>query len=439
MKLKRLLFYYCITAVIVIGDNHETNVVGKVLTTGDAIPLQGANVTFVNAYNEYGSTTDEMGVYAISNIAPGKYSITVSFIGFEDYEENILIEAGKLYNIDAELVIQPIVMARLEIISDSSVPYKKLPGSATVLDMETIKLVNPIGTQEMLEYIPGVNGYADDGIGNSRISIGIRGLNPRRSSRVLILEDGIPIQPALYVYPNMYYNPPADRIDRIEVIKGSGAIKYGPQTMGGVINYFTRRPRNEFGGMMRITAGENGYVSAFIETGGWGNKKLKPEVQILLKKGDGYRDNNSFEQINGTLKLNYASSLNKNLYIKTNFNYENSNATYTGLTQWSFNNNPKFNPKEDDNFKVFRSAIDLIQTERINSKVSQITTAYASFFDRRWWRENDIFILSSDLDDQNPTPQPYYSSGNLVRTGNGKDNFGILRTFHVLGLSLIHI
>ena len=34
----------------------------------------------------------------------------------------------------------------------------------------------------------------------------------------------------------MYYNPPSDRIDRLEVIKGSAAIKYGPQTMGGVIN-----------------------------------------------------------------------------------------------------------------------------------------------------------------------------------------------------------
>ena len=433
MKPKMLLFYFCINAAIVIGDNHETNVVGKVLTTGDAIPLQGANVTFVNEYNEYGATTDEMGIYAISNIATGNYSITISFIGFEDYKENILIEAGKLYNIDAELAIQPIVMTRLEIISDASVPYKKLPGAATVLDMETIKLVNPIGTQEMLEYIPGVNGYADDGIGNSRISIGIRGLNPRRSSRVLVLEDGIPIQPALYVYPNMYYNPPADRIDRIEVIKGSGAIKYGPQTMGGIINYFTRRPRSEFGGLMRLTVGENGYVSTFIETGGWGNTKLKPEVQFLLKKGDGYRDNNSFEQLNGTLKLNYASSKNNNLYLKTNINYENSNATYTGLTQWSFNNNPKFNPKEDDNFKVFRTAIDLIQTERINSKLSQTTTAYFSFFDRRWWRENDIFILASDIDNQNPAPQPYYSSGNLIRTGNGKDNFGILRAFYVLG------
>ena len=78
----------------------------------------------------------------------------------------------------------------------------------------------------------------------------------------------------------------------------------------------TRRPRNEFGGMVRLTAGENGYASAFIETGGWGNTKLKPEVQFLLKRGDGYRNNNSFEQVNGTLKLNYASTINKNLYLK---------------------------------------------------------------------------------------------------------------------------
>jgi len=433
MNFTRLLIYFCILITVVIGDNHETNVVGKVLSSSEEMPLQGANVTFKNGDKEYGATTDVMGVYSISNLAPGNYTITISFIGFEDYKEDILIEDGKVYTIDAELIIQPIVMAKLEIISDASVPYKNLPGAATVLDMETIKLVNPIGTQEMLEYIPGVNGYADDGIGNSRISIGIRGLNPRRSSRVLVLEDGVPIQPALYVYPNMYYNPPADRIDRIEVIKGSGAIKYGPQTMGGVINYFTRRPRNEFGGMVRLTAGENGYASAFIETGGWGNTKVKPEVQFLLKRGDGYRNNNSFEQVNGTLKLNYASTINKNLYLKTNFNYENSNATYTGLTQWSFDNNPKFNPKEDDNFKVFRFGFDLIETERINSNLSQTTTAFLSFFDRKWWRENDIFILSSDLGTQNPTPQPYYSSSNLVRTGNGKDNFGILRTFYVLG------
>ena len=53
------------------------------------------------------------------------------------------------------------------------------------------------------------------------------------------LEDGIAIQPALYVYPNMYYNPPVERIDGIQVIKGSGTVKFGPQTMGGIVNYYT--------------------------------------------------------------------------------------------------------------------------------------------------------------------------------------------------------
>ena len=157
MTYKKLLFSICIYFSFVFADNHETNVVGKVLSSVDAIPLQGANVIFVNGDKEYGATTDESGSYGISDIAPGNYDITISFIGFDDFKEDVLIEAGKKYNIDAELIIQPIVMAKLEIISDANIPYKSLPGAATVVDMATIKLVNPIGTQEMLEYIPGVN------------------------------------------------------------------------------------------------------------------------------------------------------------------------------------------------------------------------------------------------------------------------------------------
>ena len=115
-------------------------------------------------------------------------------------------------------------MTKLEIISNLESDYQRLPGSSSIINERSFKLINPIGTQEILEHVPGINAFSDDGIGNSRISIGIRGLNPRRSSRVLILEDGVPIQPALYVYPNMYYNPPAERISRVEVIKGSGSI-----------------------------------------------------------------------------------------------------------------------------------------------------------------------------------------------------------------------
>jgi Fe(3+) dicitrate transport protein len=204
--------------------------------------------------------------------------------------------------------------------------------------------------------------------------------------------------------------------------------------MGGVINYFTKRPRNEFGGALKLTGGENGYGSLFAEVGGWGSDKLKPELQLLFKRGDGFRQNNSFQQINSTFKLNYTPSSSKNMYLKGNLNYENSNATYTGLTEWSFENDPTFNPKEHDNFKVFRAAIDFIQSEKLSSTLTKSTTAFASFFDRRWWRENDIFIKASDLGEDSPSAQPYYSTFDLVRVGNGKNNFGILRTFYVLGL-----
>ena len=239
---KRILLFLLGISTIVIADNHDINVSGTVFVYETNIPLQGANIVFKSAEGvEHGSSSDSNGKFTISDVSSGEYTVLISFIGYEDYKESIIFEKGNSYQVDAFLAIKPILMAKLEILSEVDEPYQDLPGSATVFGMQTIKLINPVGTQEMLEYVPGINGFADDGIGNSRISIGIRGLNPRRSSRVLILEDGVPIQPALYVYPNMYYNPPADRIDRIEVIKGSGSILYGPQTMGGVINYETER------------------------------------------------------------------------------------------------------------------------------------------------------------------------------------------------------
>ena len=417
----------------------ETSITGSVVRQGNNAPLSGANVMlFSNDGLKLGTSTDETGMFYFENTPPGKYTITISFIGFQNYRSDLIIEENRTYKINAILEIQPIVMAQLEIISDANVPFERIPGAATVLDIKSLSLIDPIGTQEALEFVPGVNGYADDGIGNSRLSIGIRGLNPRRSSRILILEDGVPIQPALYVYPNMYYNPPAERIDRLEVIKGSGAIKYGPQTMGGVINYFTKRPRSDFGGKFKIKAGENSFLSLFSEVGGFGNEKIKPEFQFLYKKGDGFRENNGFEQINGTMKISYNKSQDENYYLKFNTNYENSNATYTGLTQHSFKANPKFNPKKDDNFKLFRTAVDLITTKRLSSNLTKSTTAFVSFFDRRWWRENDIFVSQADSASSNPTAQSYYEPINLIRRGNGKDNFGILRTFYVGGAEQVY-
>ncbi len=380
-------------------------------------------------------TTGKDGSFHLIHDVQGEKQIQVSSIGYDSYTEMLSLTPDSVHNLDISLSSQTFQLAPVEIIGESSRRHRKFIGTMSILETEDVDLIKPVGTQELLELIPGINGYADDGFGNSRLSIGIRGLNPRRSARVLILEDGVPIQPAVYIYPNAYYNPPADRIAAIEVIKGSAALRYGPQTMGGVINYTTRKPDGTKGFANQLTGGNNGYYSLFSEWRGIGNpEKVVSDIQLLYKHGDGFRENNTFHQANGTVKTLFQLSEERTLYLKLNGNFENSNATYTGLTEYSFQTDPNFNPKEHDNFQVLRTALDLIYTNKISTHLVSNTTIYTSVFDRRWWREDDIFVRPAALQTGNLVPVPYFQTGNLIRTGNRKSNFGILRSFYVGGI-----
>ena len=66
-------------------------------------------------------------------------SASIDFIT-EDYSKNILIETGKVYMVDAILLIEPILMAKLEIISEVETPYDIMPGAATVMDINFLGL-----------------------------------------------------------------------------------------------------------------------------------------------------------------------------------------------------------------------------------------------------------------------------------------------------------
>ena len=408
---------------------------GIVIDQNSQKPLAGVTVkALTNGEFSTSATTDENGQFRLLQLETGECQILVSAAGYNEYSRSLDLQSNSDDALEIKLDKELIQLSPVVIIGESSTVSKQLTGTATKISSESVELIQPIGTQELLELVPGITGYADDGFGNSRLSIGIRGLNPRRSSRVLILEDGVPIQPAVYVYPNVYYNPPADRINAVEVVKGSSAIRFGPQTMGGVINYITDRPDGTKSLNFKLTAGSNRYRGILTELRGFVVGRSQSDLQILYKGGDGFRQNNAFNQINATLKTQLDLGQSNQLYVKANTNYEDSNATYTGLTEYSFENTPDFNPKADDNFKIFRPALDVIYSKKYSESLVAHTTLYANLFDRRWWREDDIFVRPSDLNSSSKKPIPYFQSGDLVRTGGGKDNFGILRTFYTGGI-----
>jgi Fe(3+) dicitrate transport protein len=105
-------------------------------------------------------------------------------------------------------------------------------GSAQILDSKKLEQLNYDDPHAVLSAVPGLYARGEDGVG-LRPNIGLRGVNPDRSKKVTLLEDGILFGPAPYSAPAAYYFPLITRMTQVRVIKGPGAVSYGPQTIAG--------------------------------------------------------------------------------------------------------------------------------------------------------------------------------------------------------------
>ena len=111
----------------------------------------------------------------------------------------------------------------------------RTPGSAHVINNKKLERQEYDDPQAILQTVPGVYARTEDGVG-LRPNIGLRGTNPNRSSKVALMEDGVPFGPAPYSAPAAYYFPLMQRMYQVRVLKGPATIVYGPQTVGGAID-----------------------------------------------------------------------------------------------------------------------------------------------------------------------------------------------------------
>jgi Fe(3+) dicitrate transport protein len=127
-------------------------------------------------------------------------------------------EAGKVEKMTTkQITVSGILPEKLEAV----------PGSFSVIDKEELQTKRPFSIQEALVDVPGINIVGEDALGLG-LNIGIRGMDPRRTARTLLMEDCVPLFLAPYGDPSAHYSTPLDRVERIEVVKGSGQILYGP-------------------------------------------------------------------------------------------------------------------------------------------------------------------------------------------------------------------
>lgn len=274
------------------------------------------------------------------------------------------------------------VLPRVDVVGNPDAQAGKSPGSAAVIDSQTLEESRVFNVNEALRKVPGIHVREEEGVG-LRPNIGIRGMNPTRSTKVLLLEDGLPLSFAPYGDNASYYHPPIDRYDSIEVSKGSQVIRFGPQTAGGVINYITPEPQKSLGGFVGLAAGTRGYLNGHVMVTGNG-----AIADIYHKESDGARDNmrSRLDDVN----FKWAGQLNGDhrLVIRATHFREDSQLTYSGLTQAEYNNlGPRYNPFKNDFFDASRTGLSATHEWRLNADAKVLTSVYGAFFNRDWWRQ----------------------------------------------------
>ena len=363
---------------------------GRVLDAGGAV-VPEATVTLRRGLVGFQRTlrTDAAGQFAFEGLLEGPYQASASRPGFSVASRQLSLAAGQRLAVDFRLkpgTFTEEINVVATYLAGSPETLHRVPGSIQILDRHTLETSHVFNFSEALRKVPGLTVRDEEGFG-LRPNVGIRGLNPTRSIKVLLLEDGVPVTYAPYGDNSSYYHPPVERFETIEVLKGSAQVAYGPVTVGGVINYITPAPPLEPSGSVLLAGGSRAYRNGHLTVGDTiGRTGLL--LDYMKKQGDGARESIHSDLDDVTVKATTSLAARHTLTFKANYYGEDSNVTYSGLRLDEYRANPRQNPFHNDFFYGDRYGASARHAWAIGESALLTTQAYGSYFRRHWWRQS---------------------------------------------------
>ena len=221
---------------------------------------------------------------------------------------------------------------------------KSLAGSGQIIPNEDLLKAMDTDIQKILTAVPGLYMRTEEGYG-LRPNISIRGTAIERSAKVAIMEDGVLVAPSPYTSSSAYYFPTTGRIHAVEVLKGPAAVSQGPQTIGGAINLISTPIPIAPSGKFVQELGENGMKRTHFYAGGTSGN-FGGLVEVHEHESDGFDSianvggDTGFKKSDLMVKARYENG-NHSLTFKMVDLDETSNQSYVGLSQASFNANPR--------------------------------------------------------------------------------------------------
>ena len=331
------------------------------------------------AFNVIGQTKDSLVIKTDSALYHTKYLAEITLVG---------------RNTKADILFLP------EIVGTTINAGKK--NSLIVMDNVQGNVVTNTMRQVMAK-VPGIQVWESDPSG-IQIGIAARGLSPNRSWEFNLRQNGYDISSDPFGYPEAYYTPQLNAVQRIQVVRGAASLQYGPQ-FGGLVN-FIMKDGSDINKPIKVesqqTTGSFGLFNSYNAIGG---KTAKTNYYAFWdhRRGDGFRANSGFNVNTGfgsfSWKLNNKLKIGLEL---TQFNYKSQQPG--GLTNAQFEADAKqslrarnwfavnwniaainvdytFNEKSRLNIKTFgmvgyRNSIGFMQTPNIADTINPATLQY---------------------------------------------------------------
>ncbi|MBC7450589.1 MAG: TonB-dependent receptor [Cytophagales bacterium] len=324
----------------------------------------------------YFTSTNQSGHFHIHQVPPGTFILVIN-AGSLFHTDTITVSdhnIHKNYLIDTLILASDVIeindmsnetfgISRLNDVEGTAIYAGKKTEVIELKDVTANTATN--NSRQIYARIAGLNIFENDG-GGLQLGIGGRGLNPNRVSNFNTRQNGYDISADALGYPESYYTPPTEALDRIEIVRGAASLQYGTQ-FGGFINFKFRKPPEDkkITLLSRQTAGSFGFFNSFNQIAGT-VKKWSYSTYFQYKRSNGWRPNSTFNLYGAHASVTYRATKKLSFTGEYTFQYYLTQQP-GGLTDEEFDTTPRISTRYRDWFKVNWNLFALMMDYKFNS------------------------------------------------------------------------
>lgn len=360
------------------------------ISSGKNEPVVGANVVLKGTVR--GVQTNAQGEYIIKGLASGTYTIEVSFLGLRCKNKSVELAENQTSVVNFLMEEEDLTLGEVTVLTSRGIRGNETLSETKDFSIyaakknEVIKLDNinanlaMNNSRQIFGRTPGISVWENDGSG-IQLGVASRGLSPNRSWEFNVRMNGYDITPDPMGYPEAYYTPPMEVVDRIEIVRGASSLQYGPQ-FGGLMNFVLRKPdiSTKLTFESQNTVGSNGLFSTFNYIGGT-EGRLSYTAYYQKRVGNGWRDNGYFNTDHAHVEWSYA--LNKKLKLISEITYMTTRSQQPGgLSDTQFLQNPRQSVRSRNWFSTPWLIPSLSAEYILNDKTKLSLKTFGTFAER---------------------------------------------------------